>query len=91
MDTQTEPTEQDIRTLARALELEERHGAAGIFPRDGAQTSHFRKLVRLGMLEFTGEWGRDIDAEVDRDVPLYRLTDDGRAWIKRHEAAKETG
>lgn len=87
MIMQAEPTEQDVSTLARALFLEDRYGA-GIFPRDGAQTSHFRKLVRLGMLTWTGEWGRDVDSIVDRDVPLYRLTDDGRAWIQRYESMR---
>lgn len=84
--SQHEPTEQDVRTLARALDLERRF-EAGIFPRDGAQTSHFRKLERFGMLEFTGEWGRDIDGEVERDVPCYKLTEQGRTWIVQHEAA----
>ena len=91
MVKQTEPTERDIRTLARALDLEERHLADGIFPDDGAQTSHFRKLERFGMLEFTGEWGRDIDSMVERDVPIYRLTEQGRAWIREHEARAADG
>ena len=81
---QTEPTEQDIRTLARALKLEERF-QADIFPRGGAQTPHFEKLCRFGMLECTGEWGRDIDLMVDDDVMGYRLTDQGRAWIREHQ------
>jgi len=45
MTQQTEPTEDDIRTLARALDLEERF-SSGIFPRGGAQTSQYRKLCR---------------------------------------------
>lgn len=89
MAKQAEPTEQDVRTLAYALRIEERFGGDGIFPRDGAQTSHFRKLARFGMLEFTGEWGRDIDSQVDRDVPIYRLTEQGRVWIKELRAAAE--
>jgi hypothetical protein len=91
MSRQVEPTEQDLRTLAYALEIEERFGADGVFPRDGAQTSHFRKLCRFGMLEFTGEWGRDIDSIVERDVPLYRLTEQGRTWIREHEKAAAEG
>lgn len=85
---QTEPTEGDIRTLAYALDMEERF-RAGIFPRDGSQTAHFRKLCGFGMLEATGEYGRDIDGEVERDVPLYRLTEQGRTWIREREAKAE--
>lgn len=88
MSRQTEPTEDDIRTLARALDLEVRFGS-GIFPRGGAQTSQYRKLCRYGMLEFTGEYGRDIDAMVDDDVPIYKLTEHGRAWIKAREDKAE--
>lgn len=78
----------DVSTLARALILEQRFDAA-IFPRGVAQLSHFRRLVRFGMLEETGEWGRDIDAEVDADVRLFRLTEAGRAWIKAKEDAAD--
>lgn len=83
---QTEPTEKDISTLARALDMEKRF-QAGIFPDGGAWTSHFRKLERFGMLKFTGEYGRDLDAIVERDVPLYKLTEQGRTWIEQREAA----
>jgi hypothetical protein len=88
MNQQEEPTRQDIATLARAFYLE-REFKAGIFPRTGGDTAHFRKLERLGMLEFTGEWGRDLDLEVDRDVPIYRLTDAGRSWIEKRESASD--
>lgn len=84
MTPQTEPTEQDISTLARALDVERRF-QAGIFPDGAAGTSHFRKLERFGMLEFTGEYGRDLDGEVERDVPLYKLTEQGRTWITKRE------
>lgn len=79
----------DVSTLARALHLEERWQAA-IFPSSAAQFSHFRRLVRFGMLDETGEWGRDIDGKVERDVRLFRLTPQGRKWIRAHEAALET-
>jgi hypothetical protein len=85
MSKQTEPTAQDVRTLAFAPRVEQRHGE-GIFPRNGGQTSHFDKLCRFGMLEFTGEWGHDMDGEVERDVPIYRLTEQGRTWIRAQEA-----
>lgn len=88
MRVQTEPTEADISTLARALDLEERFDT-GIFPRGGPQTSQYRKLCRYGMLEFTGEYGRDLDATIDDDVPIYKLTDVGRAWIKAREEAAD--
>jgi hypothetical protein len=76
-----EPTEADICTLARALQLEERFDA-GIFPRGGAQTSQYRKLCRYGMLRFSGEYGHDLDGEVEGELPIYVLTDVGREWIK---------
>jgi len=84
MSRQTEPTEQDVTTLSYALLLERRCGT-GVFPMDVAQTAHFRKLERFNMLEFTGEYGLDRGCHVDRDVPIYRLTEQGRAWIVRHE------
>lgn len=87
---QTEPTSADWSTLARALDLEERF-QAGVFPVGGAQTAHFEKLCRFGMLEATGKYGRDIDGEVERDVPLYRLTDQGREWVRAREAAASSG
>lgn len=68
--------EADRRTLSRALDLEARFDA-GIFPRGPGQHSHFRRLERLGLLEFKG-WGRDIDLEVEDDVRLFRLTKAGR-------------
>ena len=78
----------DLSTLARTLDLETRFDA-GIFPRGGPQTLHFNRLVRLGMLRDTGEWGRDIDCEVDADVRLYKLTDLGRTTIKAIEDAAD--
>jgi len=81
----SEPTAKDIATLAFALNMDQRF-QAGIFPRDGGQASHYKRLERFGMLEFNGEFGRDLDGEVERDVPLYQLTAQGRAWIERHEA-----
>lgn len=77
--------EQDASTLARALHLEERFGS-GIFPRGGAQWSHFKRLARFGMLRFTGDVGRDLDGEVDDDVWIFELTTEGRAWITKRQA-----
>ncbi len=78
-------TEDDLSTMARALDLEVRF-EAGIFPRGGAQHSHFKRLCRIGALYCTGEFGRDIDLEVDDDVLLYRLTPEGRAHAEDIEA-----
>lgn len=72
-------TEDDLGTLQRAADLRRRFNA-GIFPSTIGQRSHFRKLVRLGLLEFD-DWGRDIDGEVERDVEIYKLTDAGEAAI----------
>jgi hypothetical protein len=88
MSTNDEPIEADIRTLARALDLEERFDS-GIFPRGGAQTSQYRKLCRYGMLRFSGEYGRDLDGEVEDDVPIFKLTEQGRAWIKERAERAE--
>lgn len=86
---QNEPTNSDNSTLDRALDLEVRFGS-GIFPRGAPQTSHFRKLCRYGMLEFTGDYGHDIDGEVDDEVPIYKLTEAGREYaMKREEVATE--
>lgn len=80
--------EEDASTLARALRLENDFGS-GIFPRGGAQWSHFRRLERFGMLWFTGEVGRDLDGEVDDDVWIFELTHAGRAWIQQREEEAE--
>lgn len=69
-------TVKDLATLRRAMDLETRF-QAGIFPRGAGCSSHFRRLERLGLLEFRG-WGRDIDLTVDDDVRLFHLTDAGR-------------
>lgn len=65
-------TDHDWSTLWRAHDLRARFDA-GIFPIGGGGTKHFRRLERLGLLEFDG-WGRDIDREVERDVLCYQLT-----------------
>lgn len=69
-------TAEDLSTLSRALTLKDRFDDAGIFPIGAGQTAHFKRLCRLGLLEFD-EYGRDIDGEVERDVPIYRLTEAG--------------
>lgn len=68
--------EGDVGTLRRADELRRRFDA-GICSRDGGQRSHFRRMERLGLLQFD-DWGRDMDGEVERDVPIYQLTELGR-------------
>lgn len=65
-------TPADLETLHRAATLRKRFDA-GIFPIGAGGHARFRKLERLGVSEFTG-FGRDIDGEVDRDVPGYELT-----------------
>jgi hypothetical protein len=69
----------DINTLIRCAWLERKFDA-GIYPATIGDHSHFRKLVRMGLLEFTG-WGRDIDGERESDVPLHRMTPDGRSEL----------
>lgn len=83
---QLEPTAADNSTLDWAFDLETRFNA-GIFPRGAGQASHYKKLCRLGMLEFTGECGNDIDGEVDGELPIYKLTDAGRAYAKARDDA----
>ncbi len=57
-----------------------RSGAVGMFPRDIGQESSMRALLRRGLVEFHG-WGRDVDHERDSDVPIYKITDAGRAEL----------
>jgi hypothetical protein len=83
-------SEHDIGTLRRAEDLRRRFDA-GIGPRVGGQFSHFRRMERLGLLEFDG-WGRDVDGEVDRDVLVYQLTELGRQVLSAVGAAiRNTG
>jgi hypothetical protein len=72
-------TPSDHRTLARAVEMHRRF-AAGIFPKGSGQYRHFAKLERLGLIRFDN-WGRDIDGESEGDVPVYQITDAGRAAL----------
>lgn len=65
----------DLSTLERAAYLRRKFDA-GIGPRRGGQFAHYRRMERLGLLEFDG-WGSDIDGEVDADVLVYQLTDKG--------------
>lgn len=73
-------------TLERADELQRRF-EAGIFPRTGGDVSHFRSLVRAGWLEYE-DMGRDVDGIVQRDVPIYRLTEHGRGALEAMRAAE---
>jgi len=76
--------EQDASTLARALYLKTSFDS-DIFPRGGAQWSHFRRLERFGMLQCTNELGMDLDGEVEGDVVGFELTPQGRAWITQRQ------
>jgi len=79
-----ELTQVDRDTLICALRLE--HDDSSIFPDGIGQVSHFRKLVRRGLLEFH-DWGVDNDNH-ERQVMLYRLTDRGREEAKRAREAE---
>lgn len=65
------------RTLARALDLEDRF-QAGIFPSGSGQWQHFRRLVAAGLLAEEG-YGNDIDGDIDQEVLVFRLTPEGRS------------
>lgn len=82
--TSTRLSERDVSTLSRAEDLQRRFDA-GIFPIGPGGYRHFARLVRLGLLAFDG-WGRDIDGEVERDVPVYRLTESGREALATEAA-----
>jgi hypothetical protein len=75
LEDRRELSKDDLGTLQRAADLRRRFDA-GIFPSTIGQWSHFRKLVRLGLLEFD-DWGRDMDGGVERDVMIYKLTERG--------------
>lgn len=70
----------DWSTLERAEDLRRRFDA-GIFPVGAGSHGHFRRLERLGLLEFDA-MGRDIDGEIERDVMVYRLTDAGNEALR---------
>lgn len=65
-------TDRDDSTLRWAESLRRRF-QSGIFWTGSGGMAHFAKLERMGLLEFVG-YGRDIDGEIDRDVPVYNLT-----------------
>jgi len=68
-------TDRDLGTLSRAADLRRRFDA-GIFPTTAGDRSHFRRLVRLGLLEFV-DMGCDIDGMVEREVQIFMLTPAG--------------
>jgi hypothetical protein len=78
-----ELSKDDLGTLQRAADLRRRFDA-GIFPSTIGQRSHFRRLVRLGLLEFD-DWGRDMDGRVERDVMIYKLTERGNEAVAMAE------
>lgn len=61
--------------LERALDLQERFDA-GIFPTGSSQHQMVMRLEGKGLLRFDG-WGRDMDGDGDRSVPIWRLTEKG--------------
>ena len=73
----------DLDTLDVAASLFDKQ-RVGIFPRDAGDRSHFRRLERLGLLVFDA-WGRDMDREIERDVPIYSLTETGRKALKDYD------
>lgn len=91
-------TTRDLDTLANAVDMRKRFDA-GIFPRDVGDRSHFRRLERLGLIEFDA-WGRDIDRSIEQDVRIFKLTaagikaladydwnDERSAYYKKKKAA----
>jgi hypothetical protein len=74
-------TEHDISTLRFAAK---KHADGyGIFAADAGQRSHFRRLERLGLIEFD-TWGVDEDNHL-RDVRLYKLTAKGGKRLTGHD------
>lgn len=70
------PTERDMDTLCRCLQLEDQYDA-GIFASNGGQANHFLKLVRRGWIYPSGQ-GYDIDGISEKEHLIYKLTPEGR-------------
>jgi hypothetical protein len=82
-------TQSDHSTLARALVLKLQHGA-GIFPAGSGQTRQFKKLEAAGWLRFDN-YGFDMDGEVEREVPVYQLTERGEMLARLLEGEESNG
>ena len=68
-------TKKDEEVLTRSIDLKD-NWSAGIGPRRGGQFKQFRKLAELGLLTFAG-LGSDLDGEIDSEVMVYELTEEG--------------
>ena len=75
-------TDAQTSTLARAVSLQDEHGCDGVFPRGSAQMLMFSRLEDFWLLKFVG-FGGNVDGDTDREVPIYEITDAGRAALER--------
>ena len=69
-------TDAQVGILKRAQWLQDSYKCAGYFPRGGAYRA-VRALEKLGLMRFVGD-GRDVDGEVENDVPIWEITNRGR-------------
>lgn len=74
-----------LTSTFRCIHMPELRGRPSVFPRGAWQHASIRALERKGFIEFF-DWGCDIDGEVEQDVPLYRPTEDGIAYLIAHRA-----
>jgi hypothetical protein len=79
-DAPTTVTKAQRSTLERCIDLQAHHGACGIFPRGSSQHRSYSRLESMGLLRYVG-MGCDIDGEVEHEVPIYEITDAGRAAL----------
>lgn len=75
----TEITDSDLSTLHHARRIADDPELDGIYPSSGANAMQFKKLVRRGLLAFTGMG--ETDDERHLPVALYNITDQGKALL----------
>lgn len=78
--SKTKITEADISTLHHALRVASNPELDGIYASGGGKAAQFGKLVRRGLLEYSGMG--ETDDERHLPCALYNITDAGKALLE---------
>jgi hypothetical protein len=68
-----------LRMLRSARRWTDNPETSGVAPRGAGQATVIRSLVRLGFVEYTGEYGSSEDD--DKERPIYAITPAGRSAL----------
>lgn len=77
--SKTQITENDLATLRQAQQILANPELDGVCASSGGEAAQFKKLVRLGLLEFAGMG--ETDDERHLPCALYNITEAGKALL----------